>query len=78
MAHTRQQTCYFDDVGLLRRLDYSVDIPGGIFPDYELTDHTKIQRRLSELQGIDPMIPYPLVPKPGLVIYSVYNNPGGA
>jgi len=31
-------------------------IPGGIFPDYELTDHTKARRRLSELQGIDPMI----------------------
>ncbi len=31
-------------------------IPGGIFPDYELTDHTKTRRRLSELQGIDPMI----------------------
>jgi hypothetical protein len=25
-------------------------------PDYELTDHTKTRRRLSELQGIDPMI----------------------
>ena len=31
-------------------------IPGGTFPDYELTDHTKARRRLSELQGIDPMI----------------------
>ena len=31
-------------------------MPGGIFPDYELTDHTKTRRRLSELQGIDPMI----------------------
>src|SRR6266576_221387 len=31
-------------------------VPGGIFPDYELTDHTKTRRRLSELQGIDPMI----------------------
>jgi len=30
--------------------------PGGTFPDYELTDHTRIRRRLSELQGIDPMI----------------------
>jgi hypothetical protein len=28
--------------------------------------------------GIDPMIPYTLVLKPGPVIYSVYNNPGGA
>ncbi len=31
-------------------------VPGGTFPDFELTDHTKIRRRLSELQGIDPMI----------------------
>src|SRR5271166_2852360 len=31
-------------------------VPGGTFPDYELTDHTKTRRRLSELQGIDPMI----------------------
>jgi peroxiredoxin len=31
-------------------------VPGGIFPDYELTDHTKTRRKLSELQGIDPMI----------------------
>ncbi|HZA12272.1 peroxiredoxin family protein [Mycobacterium sp.] len=31
-------------------------VPGGDFPDYELTDHTKTRRRLSELQGIDPMI----------------------
>ena len=26
-------------------------VPGGTFPDYELTDHTKKRRRLSELQG---------------------------
>ncbi len=31
-------------------------VPGAKFPDYELTDHTKTRRRLSELQGIDPMI----------------------
>jgi peroxiredoxin len=31
-------------------------VPGGTFPDYELTDHTKVRRRLSTLQGIDPMI----------------------
>ena len=30
--------------------------PGGTFPDYELTDHTKTRRRLSDLQGNDPMI----------------------
>ena len=28
-AHSRLQTCYFDDRGLLRRQDYSVDAPGG-------------------------------------------------
>jgi peroxiredoxin len=31
-------------------------VSGGTFPDYELTDHTKKRRRLSELQGEDPMI----------------------
>ncbi|HCP73132.1 MAG TPA: alkyl hydroperoxide reductase, partial [Ktedonobacter sp.] len=31
-------------------------VPGAKFPDYELTDHTKTRRRLSELQGINPMI----------------------
>jgi peroxiredoxin len=31
-------------------------VPGGTFPDYELTDHTKTRRKLSELQGNDPMI----------------------
>ena len=30
--------------------------PGRVFPDYELTDHTNTRRRLSELQGADPMI----------------------
>ena len=49
-------------------------VPGGAFPDHELTDHTKTRRKLSELQGIDPMIPYTLVLKPGLVIFSVYNG----
>ena len=31
-------------------------IPGGIFPDYTLPDHTGTVRRLSELQGRDPLI----------------------
>ena len=31
-------------------------IPGGTFPDYALPDHTGIVRRLSELQGRDPLI----------------------
>jgi peroxiredoxin len=30
--------------------------PGGMFPDYELPDHTKVTRKLSELQGADPLI----------------------
>jgi hypothetical protein len=30
--------------------------PGGRFPDYQPTDHAKTRRRLSELQGDDPMI----------------------
>ncbi len=30
--------------------------PGGTFPDYELADHTTIRRKLSALQGSDPMI----------------------
>ena len=31
-------------------------VPGATFPDYELSDHTGKRRKLSELQGIDPMI----------------------
>ena len=31
-------------------------IAGAVFPDYELTDHTGKRRRLSDLQGPDPMI----------------------
>ena len=30
--------------------------PGRIFPDYELPDHTNTPRKLSELQGDDPLI----------------------
>lgn len=31
-------------------------VPGGKFPDYELSDHTGKHRKLSALQGPDPMI----------------------
>ena len=31
-------------------------VAGALFPDYELTDHTGKRRKLSELQGPDPMI----------------------
>ena len=31
-------------------------VPGATFPDYELSDHTGKRRKLSELQGPDPMV----------------------
>ena len=31
-------------------------VPGATFPDYELPDHAKSPRKLSELQGEDPLI----------------------
>jgi peroxiredoxin len=31
-------------------------VPGAVFPDYELPDHTTKHRKLSELQGQDPMV----------------------
>jgi peroxiredoxin len=31
-------------------------VPGALFPDYELTDHAGRRRKLSDLQGSDPMI----------------------
>jgi peroxiredoxin len=31
-------------------------VPGAVFPDYELTDHTGKHRKLSELQGPNPMV----------------------
>jgi peroxiredoxin len=31
-------------------------VPGNTLPDFELTDHAKQRRKLSELQGADPMI----------------------
>jgi len=30
--------------------------PGNVLPDYQLPDHTDTPRRLSELQGDDPLI----------------------
>jgi len=30
--------------------------PGGTFPDYELPDHENTPRKLSEIQGDDPLI----------------------
>jgi peroxiredoxin len=31
-------------------------VPGAVFPNYELSDHTAKRRKLSDLQGQDPMI----------------------
>ena len=31
-------------------------VPGAIFPDFELPDHTGTMRRLSEMQGSDPLV----------------------
>jgi hypothetical protein len=31
-------------------------VPGATFPDYELPDHTDVPRRLSALQGDDPLV----------------------
>jgi peroxiredoxin len=31
-------------------------VPGAKFPDYNLSDHTGKHRKLSDLQGLDPMI----------------------
>ncbi len=31
-------------------------VPGAVFPDYELPDHTSTLRKLSEIQGDDPLI----------------------
>ena len=31
-------------------------VPGAMLPDYEVPDRTKTPRKLSELQGDDPMI----------------------
>jgi hypothetical protein len=31
-------------------------VPGNTFPDYQLPDHTGTLRKLSELQGDDPLI----------------------
>jgi peroxiredoxin len=31
-------------------------VPGAVFPDYELTDHAGRRRKLSDLQGPDPMV----------------------
>jgi hypothetical protein len=61
--------------------------PGGTFPDYALPNQAGDMQRLSDLQGIDPMvlilsrggfhdpmIPHTLILEPGLKIFKVYNG----
>ena len=31
-------------------------MPGAVFPDYELSDHRAVHRKLSDLQGDDPLV----------------------
>ncbi len=31
-------------------------VPGNVFPDYALPDHSNTVRKLSDLQGRDPMV----------------------
>ena len=46
-----------DNAFLWKRMNMRHDIvPGAVFPDYQLPDHTGTPRRLSELQGDDPLI----------------------
>jgi hypothetical protein len=44
-------------------------VPSAVFPDYELWDHRGKHRRLSELQGGDP-----LVLETGLRVYGINNG----
>src|SRR5260370_28893837 len=44
--------CHTKDLMYMR----SDIVPGAIFPNYELSDHTAKHRKLSELQGQDPMV----------------------
>ena len=43
-------------------------VAGAVLPDYELTDHTGKRRKLSDLQGPDPMV----LVQPGRIL------PGGS
>src|ERR1700704_2304242 len=44
--------CWLRRGGLMR----ADIVAGAVFPDYDLTDHTGERRKLSDLQGPDPMI----------------------
>jgi peroxiredoxin len=49
--------CKVHDGEIVGGFDMRADmVPGAIFPDYELSDHTGKHRKLSELQGQHPMV----------------------
>ena len=58
VAHCRQQTHYFDDAGLVRRLDYTVDILGGGWAYHHPSQIPRVRRD----HGPDP--PPRLRPQP--------------
>src|SRR5262245_45715433 len=49
----RARTAALSSEGIQMRSDI---VPGAVFPDYELSDHTAKRRKLSELQGQHPMV----------------------
>ena len=53
-CHKRTLTCIAaEKKGNIMRADI---VPGAKFPDYELVDHTSKRRKLSDLQGPDPLV----------------------
>src|SRR5215472_18802691 len=54
-SRTRVSLWIFERTGRSQIMRSDI-VAGGIFPDYELHDHTDKQRKLSELQGDDPLI----------------------
>ncbi len=52
-AYSEDGTALFLEEVERRKADI---VAGAVFPDYELTDHTGKRRKLSDLQGPDPVI----------------------
>jgi peroxiredoxin len=55
-THVRLRRNAAPRIQILRFSMRSDIVPGAIFPDYELSDHTAKRRRLSELQAQNPMV----------------------
>jgi peroxiredoxin len=57
MVNVRSEAADVDEADTMEDSTMRSDIvPGAVFPDYELSDHTAKRRKLSELQGRDPMV----------------------